>query len=63
MDGRVLAREFCLRHPALRVLFLSGYAPDTIAARGAVLADGELLPKPFTRPVLLAKVRAFLDAQ
>jgi len=62
LDGRVLAREMRHQHPALRVLYLSGYTPDTIAERGAAGPEGELLPKPFTGSALLAKVRAILDA-
>jgi PAS domain S-box-containing protein len=63
MDGRVLARELRLRHPELPVLFLSGYAPDTLAERGGLGLgfEGELLPKPFTAGALLSRVRTMLD--
>jgi two-component system cell cycle sensor histidine kinase/response regulator CckA len=62
IDGLTLARELRGRHPALRTLYLSGYTPDAIAERGALDPGVELLPKPFTGPVLLARVRAILDA-
>jgi PAS domain S-box-containing protein len=61
LDGRELAAQLCGRHPALRVLFVSGYAPDTIAARGALDPGSELLPKPFTGAALLGRLRAILD--
>ncbi|MFL5299982.1 MAG: ATP-binding protein, partial [Anaeromyxobacteraceae bacterium] len=62
VDGRALAEDLLRRHPALRVLYVSGYPQDALAD-GGVLAPGvELLPKPFTPAALLARVRAVLDA-
>jgi CheY-like chemotaxis protein len=58
LDGRELAARLRDRHPALRVLFVSGYAPD---ARGALDPGSELLPKPFTGATLLGRLRAILD--
>jgi two-component system, cell cycle sensor histidine kinase and response regulator CckA len=63
LDGRALAREMRLRNASLRLLFLSGYTPERIAERGEASLEGELLPKPYTGPVLLAKVRSVLDAR
>ena len=63
LDGRLLAGELRNRLPSLRVLFVSGYAPDTIAERNAGKLDGQFLAKPFTGKALLAKVRAVLDAR
>ena len=40
---------------------MSGYANDAIAHRGVLEPGLEVLTKPFTPSVLLAKVRAVLD--
>jgi CheY-like chemotaxis protein len=62
MNGRQLAERLHPRYPNLKRLFMTGYAPDTIADRG-VLGDGlHLVQKPFTVQVLAAKVRAVLEA-
>ena len=63
MGGRRLATEAATGWPALRVLFISGYAgQDTLTA--GVVAPGEFfLQKPFTGGELAAKVREVLDAQ
>jgi len=53
MGGVVLARSLRRLRPALRVLFITGYA-DT------ELSDEEVLPKPFTPSLVLAKARAML---
>jgi PAS domain S-box-containing protein len=60
-DGRTLAAELVRRHPALRVLYVSGYAPDVIAARGKLDERVEFLHKPFTSSALLSRVRSLLD--
>jgi two-component system, cell cycle sensor histidine kinase and response regulator CckA len=62
LDGNALARELTRRHPALRVLFLSGYTRDVISERGVLDSGSQFLAKPFTRTALLGKVRAILDA-
>ncbi|MFL5274876.1 MAG: PAS domain S-box protein [Myxococcales bacterium] len=62
IDGRALADELRRGHPSLRVLYVSGYTQDALGKR--VLEPGiEFLPKPFTAPSLLARVRAVLDAR
>jgi CheY-like chemotaxis protein len=61
-DGRALAHELCRRHPALRVLYVSGYTHDAIAERGVLDSGIEFLAKPFTVSSLLARVRTILDA-
>jgi PAS domain S-box-containing protein len=60
MNGRELADRIRERLPAVAVLFVSGYTPETIAPQG-VQSDGAFLAKPFTGSTLLAKVRATLD--
>jgi PAS domain S-box-containing protein len=62
IDGRTMADELRRRHPELRVLFVSGYTEDAVVARGVLGSGLGFLPKPFTPAVLLARVRAVLDA-
>jgi CheY-like chemotaxis protein len=62
LDGRALADELLRRHPALRVLFVSGYTQDALAERGVMDSGIEFLPKPFTPAMLLGRVREVLDA-
>ncbi len=61
MGGVELAAQLAITHPAVPVIFASGYS-DTDALRGAV-ADGTVpyLPKPFTTDALLSRVREVLD--
>jgi CheY-like chemotaxis protein len=61
LDGRAVANELRRHHPDLRVLYVSGHAQEVIAKRGVLEPGIELLPKPFTRSSLLARVRAVLD--
>ena len=63
LDGRAMAEELLRRHPALRVLFVSGYTQDLIDQRGVLGAGIQFLAKPFTAAMLLVQVRAILDAQ
>jgi two-component system cell cycle sensor histidine kinase/response regulator CckA len=58
IDGPELARRLAARRPCLKVLLLSGYAPDPARLdRGAAF-----LQKPFRPAQLVAKVRALLDS-
>ncbi|HUD92095.1 hybrid sensor histidine kinase/response regulator [Sphingobium sp.] len=63
MSGADLAREVHTRHPALRILFTTGYARNAIIHHGRLDPGVELLTKPFTYADLAAKVRAMLDDQ
>jgi two-component system cell cycle sensor histidine kinase/response regulator CckA len=58
-SGRDLARALRELDPELRVLFMSGYSPETIGDRAP--DEPELLQKPFSSQDLLEKVRATLD--
>ena len=61
MGGKQLAKRLLELRPGLRVLFMSGYTDDVINNRGVLSENTLLLPKPFTRAVLLRKVREALD--
>ncbi|MGR6328830.1 response regulator [Sphingomonas sp. XXL09] len=60
MNGRDLADLVRARHPALKVLFISGYAGKATML-GDFLAEGmELVSKPFDIDALSARIRAIL---
>src|ERR1700676_4869618 len=62
INGRVLAERLAPRHPAMKVLYMSGYTDSFIAGHGVLEAGIHLLHKPFTEQALLSKVRELLDA-
>jgi hemerythrin-like metal-binding protein/PAS domain S-box-containing protein len=62
LDGRATAEELRRRHPSMRVLYVSGYTRDVIGQRGVLDPGVQFLAKPFTAAMLLARVRAILDA-
>ncbi len=62
MSGSDLVAQLTQRLPGLRVLYMSGYAANTIVHRGVLEPGTQLLQKPFTPVELARKVRAVLDA-
>jgi len=62
MSGPAVAERLTASHPAMRVLYMSGYAGDAIAQHGVLDPDKTLLQKPFTPDTLARKVREVLDA-
>ncbi|HEX9799581.1 MAG TPA: PAS domain S-box protein [Thermoanaerobaculia bacterium] len=60
MSGRELARELRKVRPDLKILFMSGYSPETIGEHSP--DEPELLQKPFSSQELLEKMRATLTA-
>jgi len=61
MSGPELVDRLVPLHPSIKVLFMSGYAENTIANRDLSDARLAFLPKPFTTELLLHKVRETLD--
>jgi signal transduction histidine kinase/CheY-like chemotaxis protein len=61
MDGRQLADAARLLHPALKVLFTTGYARNAIVHNGTLDADVDMIPKPFSSEALGRRVRQLLD--
>ena len=53
--------ELAKQRPSLRVLYMSGYADETMVQRGWLSGDAPYLPKPFTAHELTHKVREVLD--
>jgi len=60
-NGHELARRIRRTRPALRVLFVSGYADGAFDV-GSLPRGSDFLAKPFTREALLARVRDVLAA-
>jgi CheY-like chemotaxis protein len=61
INGRVLAERLAPSHPAMKVLFMSGYTDSFIAGHGVLEHGTHLLRKPFTEEVLMRKLREMLD--
>ena len=49
MNGKELADRIRAIHPAMSVLFMSGYTAEVIASRGVLDRDVHFISKPFTR--------------
>ena len=62
MSGRQVALALAKSRPAMRVLYISGYADDSIMKHGVVDESVALLAKPFTAEGLARKVHEVLDA-
>jgi FixJ family two-component response regulator len=60
-SGGQLANELSTLRPETRVLFLSGYAGQTVLDHKVVDIENNFLQKPFTLKQLASKVRAVLD--
>lgn len=61
MGGKQLAEQLTSLRPATRVLYMSGYPNDGIVRSGILITGIALLEKPFTREILLRRVRQVLD--
>jgi len=62
MDGPALARELRNRNPALKIIFVSGYAEDAFQKYLPEHGQFAFLPKPFTLKQLVAAVKETLAA-
>lgn len=61
MGGKELAEQLKSLRPTTKVLYMSGYSDDAIAQSGIRVMEMVFLEKPFTRDILLRKVRRILD--
>ena len=61
MSGREVAERLAPRRPAMKVLYVSGYAEGTIVHHGILDPGIAYLEKPLTPNTLLRKVREVLD--
>lgn len=62
MSGRVLSERMRELHPAIQVLYTSGYTEDAIVHHGVLDAGTNLLEKPYSNDALLGAVRRVLDS-
>jgi two-component system, cell cycle sensor histidine kinase and response regulator CckA len=61
MSGGQLAKELETLRPDMRVLFVSGYAGQTVLDHKVIDVESNFLQKPFTLTQLASKVRTTLD--
>lgn len=61
MNGKILADRLAKERPSTQVLYVSGYTENTIVHRGVLDENVEFLAKPFSRDVLLERVRNLLS--
>ena len=61
MSGPELALEVMRRHPAIKVVYMSGYTGELLSQNGNSMHGIAMLDKPFTRAVLLKTIHAALD--
>jgi CheY-like chemotaxis protein len=62
LNGKSLADAVTLRRPETRIVYMSGYAENTIVHDGVIDAGVRLLSKPFGKAELARAVRQALDA-
>ncbi len=63
MGGYELAGEIAQRHPAVQMLFMSGYTEDSAARRDILLQGSAFLQKPFSVADLSSAVRHALASR
>ena len=61
MGGRELVNRIRVTHPAVRILFMSGYTDDAVMQRGIHESGTAFLQKPFSADTLTRKIRSVLD--
>jgi len=61
MSGRELAARVAAYDPAIRVLYMSGYADDALGPLGVLQPGTAFIHKPFRLEQLAARIRDVLD--
>lgn len=61
LNGRELHERVARLHPAVKVLYISGYTHNVIARHGVLEEGVAFLPKPFSMQALLARLSEVLD--
>jgi CheY-like chemotaxis protein len=61
LGGAKLAAQLASTRPAMKVLFVSGYAETTVLRHGAIDVTNSFLQKPFGLKSLAVKIRQVLD--
>lgn len=62
LGGRQLAEHLSQTHPAMKVLYVSGYMDDANIRQGLMTSSTAFLQKPFSPEMLAQKVRDVLDS-
>ncbi len=62
MTGWELAKRVRIRHPEVRVVYMSGYADDDAVRQGLLDPSVDFLQKPFTLEMLSQKLRDVLQS-
>ena len=60
-SGPELTRQLVERHPALKVIYMTGYTDDAIVQHGVLQPGIAFINKPFTSDTLGRKIREVLD--
>ena len=60
-NGMEIFEEISKIDPGTKVIFISGYTPETIHKKGIIPSEVEFITKPFKKDDLLRKVREVLD--
>ena len=63
MNGRELADKLKAGHPAMQILFMTGYSRNAIVHQGRLDPGVHMLQKPVTAAELVRKMRALLGAR
>jgi PAS domain S-box-containing protein len=63
MNGRVLAQKMITSWPKMKVIYISGYTGSFSSREELFDATATLIPKPFSRAMLLRRLREALDFQ
>ena len=60
MGGRQLVENLKKLHPAIKVIYMSGYTDDAVVRHGIISAEVDFLQKPFSEKMLLSKLQEVL---
>lgn len=63
MNGRDLAKNLLTLYPRMKRIFMSGYTANVIAHHGVLDEGVHFIQKPFSLPIMAAKVREVLDSE
>jgi CheY-like chemotaxis protein len=60
MTGTTLSQQIAARWPRMKVLYVSGYTENVIVHRGVLDPGKSFLQKPYSKEVLLNRIRELL---